>query len=276
MTFLTLLSAGIVYQLAPGTVQNYAVNVRFSGYLPILGGRDANVQVKMGLTATGLPSEKPTELKSVSELNRFSVSMNDAELPFTLSNVKTFFPKTTISFLPSGVVQSTDAPDITMPVRLPGLDAKRLPEISYLPLQLPESLNPNDPPFHFERTFGGGVVKYELTVSKLDEKFIDYSIQLSQDSVVFESSQHIEQPSATGSKWEVHRHLKGSGTAKFNREVALFDFVEVNALEESEVREILTDVRTRRQLNTKLEIKRETPRPEGPSKVLLMPIVPVR
>jgi hypothetical protein len=25
-----------------------------------------------------------------------------------------------------------------------------------------------------------------------------------------------------------------------------------------------------------LEIKRETPRPEGPSKVLLMPIVPVR
>ena len=275
MTLLTLLSVGIVYRLAPGDVQVYSVDVSFSGYLPILGGRDATVRVKMGMSLTGLPSEKPTELKSVSELNRFSVSMNDADLPFTLSNVKTFFPKTTISFLPNGVVQSTDAPEVTMPVRLPGLDAKRLPEISYLPLQLPESSTPTDSPFRFERTFGSGSVKYELSIAKSDENFVDYSIQLTQDSVVFESAQHVEKSSATGSKWEVHRHLTGTGTAKFNRQVGLFDSVSVNALEVSDVREIATDTRTSRRLNTKLEIKRETPRPTGPSEGPLMPIVPV-
>jgi hypothetical protein len=258
MIFFSALALGVVYQMAPGASQSYEVSVLFQGYLPILGGREAKVQVNMGVEVLGLDPKPDGLLRSVSELKQFQVLMNDAELPFNLANVQSFFPKTTISFLPTGEVKATDAPDAKMPIRLPGLDAKRLPEISYLPLQLPTVADQSAPTFRFERLFGGTPVLYEVTESEVDAESIQYTIKLSQQSHAYETSQHVETTEQEKAKWDIRRQLVGNGKATFDRRTGTFQKVLVEANEDSEVRELRSGELSKRHLKTTLSIGRTT------------------
>jgi hypothetical protein len=243
------------YALLAGAKAKYQVNVSFDGYLPILGGRNATVEVAMTADVVGLPT-KGDALQAKSEVSAFEVKMNGAALPFTLANVQKFFPPTAIAFRPDGKVIETDAPDVEMPIRLPGLDAKRFPEISFLPLQLDPGTLELSREFTFDRSFGGSSVQYRLKPDTISDETITFCIVLNQSSDALETTQHIETREPERAKWKLQRSLSGTGTATFDRRLGAFQTVEVNAEELTKVQEIKTGVNSERRLRTRLQITR--------------------
>src|SRR5688500_14619030 len=125
----------IAYGLGPGIKANYDVNVTFDGFIPLFGGQQAKVEVNMAVDVRGLAEDDQKRPRASSEITEFAVLFNGSKLPLTVQSVQEFFPKTTVSLSPQGKILKTDAPDVSLPVRLPGLDAKRFPDITYLPIE---------------------------------------------------------------------------------------------------------------------------------------------
>ena len=131
-----LVLAPAAYKFDAGALHTYKVNVQFEGYLPVLGGNEGIVDVKMGVKVEGLKPEGEA-LRAASELTAFELNFNEVPLPLTLENAVEYFPRTTIQATPLCKILKSDAPNIALPVRLPGLDVKRFPDITYMPLELP-------------------------------------------------------------------------------------------------------------------------------------------
>lgn len=219
-----ILLAGIGYGLLAGQSAQFEVQIDFDGYLPVLGGKEAKATVKMAIDVAGLNSESGELLRASSEIAKFQMVLDEAELPFTANNVRAFFPKTTVSFNRRGKATETDAPKTKLPVRLPGLDSQRFPEITYLPLELPAA---EEESFEFTRAFNGLPVKYSVTRSA-DQAF---KFTLNQTGTRYQlpdgSESTSENPKARGFTFV----LSGSGTAKFDPARGLFSEVKVSAVQ---------------------------------------------
>src|SRR5438105_4052167 len=122
ITVLALLAAvPMRFGFAPGVRADYSVKVRFEGYLPMLGGQSAKIDIAMVAGVSGEAPDAEGHLQVASEVKKFTLSLNDAEMPFGPKSVSAFFPRNTVSLSPEGHVFRTDATDRPMPVRLPGL-----------------------------------------------------------------------------------------------------------------------------------------------------------
>jgi hypothetical protein len=178
--------APAVYKFEPGPALNYTMKSEFNGFIPILGGNEGKVEVTLGVAVQGLaPKEEGPVVTS--DINRFELKFNEAPLPFGLDSVRDFFPKATVGLSPAGKVLTNTTPDRQLPIALPGLDPRRLPDITFVPIELPTEPLEAGKTWTFERAFSGAPMKYEANVQSLDGDLARIGVKISQSLEVLEN-----------------------------------------------------------------------------------------
>jgi hypothetical protein len=258
---LTLLAAATLVKLAysfPVEVKRvYDVKTVFEGYIPILGGHEGKIEVNLVVTAQGLKPAADGAAQVLSTLDDIKVIYNGAPLPFvTLDNAKEYFPPTTISMSPFGATIKTNAPDVQAPVKLPGLDVKRFPDITYLPLQLPEGEAAEGKAYTFKRTFGDSDITYTVTPTKIGDETVEMTVAVSQTYEVLEDEGKEVVKSEKDAVARVRTDMSGTGTATFDRKLGVFKIVNVTANADSAVVDIETKkLSSTRKVKSTLTIK---------------------
>lgn len=248
----SLLAAALVYGFTAGTSADYRMTTTFDGFIPILGGQTGKAEVKLEFNVRGIEPIKD-QYRASSELTKAEIFFNDTLLPLGLDAVKDFFPKTTIEFTPEGRILKTDAPDIQLPVKLPGLDVKRFPDISYLPIEFPKD---DRKTWSFKKSFGGSDVTYTCSVAKADEKTVTLDVKMKQVYTVLESASLEVVTDKEDAENEVTTELNGSGTAIYERKRGLFQKVDISATATSKVRALTeTKPEETRMLKTRLLVE---------------------
>jgi hypothetical protein len=250
---LALMSAA--YKFEPATSHQFQVDVTFDGFLPVLGGNEGVVDAKMGLAVSGL-SPKESNLRATSELNSFELSFNKAKLPFDLSSAEEYFPKTTISLTPAGKIVENNAPDKQLMVRLPGLDVKRFPDITYAPLEFPETGIETGTTWNFTKKFDGADVFYTCTVKNMTDTQAEVSVSVKQtfDSMENEALEIVKSESDAVNR--VKTDMTGTGVVLFNLEKGIPNKVVMTNDSASTVTPIKGGASTVRKLKTTLRLLR--------------------
>jgi hypothetical protein len=244
------------YDFPVGTEAKFKVSVQFDGYIPLFGGKVGKADVVMMVKALAVDSKLP-ELQAVdSEIIDLKAMAFGTTLPLNKNNIGAFFPRAVAKFEPSGLVKLNDAAKVNMPVKLPGLDSQRLPEISYLPLVIDREAASGGTAYEFSRTFNGSVMKYKVTPGKQDETKELFDITVSQESSGFEDAYGNPSPEE-GAKSKLSTVLTGKGTAVFNFEKRMFDEVIVETNGETEITNIKSGKKSTRTLKTTLTITRD-------------------
>jgi hypothetical protein len=247
---------GSSYDFPKGSESKFNVKIQFDGFIPLFGGKIGKADVDMVVRALGV-EPKQADMQSVdSEIVELKAVAFGSSLPLNKNNIGQFFPRAIATFDSSGDVKLNDAPEINMPVKLPGLDSKRLPEISYVPLTIDRQAAAGGTPFEFSRKFNGAVMKYKVTPSPQDEFKQEFTIEVSQDSNSFEDAYGNPIVEAMA-KTKVKTVLTGKGSATFNMEKRMFDKVIVETNADSDVTIIKTGKTSKRSLKTTLTIVRD-------------------
>lgn len=208
--------APIAYGFSPQTAVDYKVDVVFDGFLPILGGNEGKAEVGMSVKVAGLSADG-ANLRASNEMTAFKISFNGAPLPLTLESAVEYFPKTTVSVTPQGKIVKSDAPNRTLPVKLPGLDVKRFPDITYLPIELPAGEIANGTTWEFKKSFGDADMDYTCTVKSLDDKTVTIGVVVKQEYSVLENDSLEVVKDRSDAVSEVKTILNGTGTVVFDR-----------------------------------------------------------
>ena len=250
VAFLIALQGPVLrYDFAPGTERTYRMSVDFDGFLPVFGGKQAKANAAMTVIVKGLAITADADMKTSSEITAMKVVLNGATMPLNEKNVSAFFPKTTIEFSRYGAVTRSDAPDTKLPVRLPGLDAKRFPEISYLPIELAKEAVTVGKEYAFSRKFGDSLVNYRVVPTAISQTEVVFDVKLQQEYVEFEDSRcnPISEADATV---KVSTTVEATGSATFDMRRGSFRSVRLVAKSKGEATDKLSSARTRRDLTT--------------------------
>ncbi|MBS1713976.1 MAG: hypothetical protein JST30_06530 [Armatimonadetes bacterium] len=243
----------LAYGFGPGTKLTYDANVTFEGFLPLMGGNEGKVDVKMAVAVAGA---EPVEgyLKSTSEIKEFDVSFNDAKLPLDLSNVTELFPKTTITLAPTGRIATTDAPDKKLPVRLPGLDVKHFPDVTYVPIELPSHPEAGVK-WTFAREFGSAPIDYECELGEKTGDLQRVKVKLKQSYRDFESKALETVKEESDAEWDVTTTMNGEGWVDFDTVRGAVSQFEIKNTAIGQAKNLKTGKTSERKLVTKYVIK---------------------
>ena len=244
------------YDFPVGSEVKFNVKIEFDGFIPLFGGKVGKTDVDMVVRALGVESKKSDHQTVDSEITELKAVAFGSTLPLNKNNIGQFFPRAKAVIEPNGVVTENDAPDVNMPVKLLGLDSRRLPEISYVPLLINVNAADAGKPYEFTRSFNGAPMKYKVTPTVQNETAEAFDIEISQDSNGFEDAYGNPASEATA-RSKVKTVLTGNGKATFNLAKKLFDKVVVETNGETEVTNIKTGKTSKRSLKTTLTILRD-------------------
>lgn len=254
----TLLVAGLlfktVYAFTPDTKLTYDVSVNFNGFLPLFGGNEGTVDVKMGVDVAGQAPDNGN-LKATSEIKEFEVAFNGAKLPLAVENVNEFFPKTTITLEPTGKILTNDAPDKKLPVRLPGLDVKRFPDITYVPIELPADGLAEGTAWTFTRDFGGTPINYSCKAASRADAVWKIDVKLEQKYTVLESPSLEVVTKTEDAVNEVTTTMTGEGVVEFDAGLGRVAAATMTNTAVSEAKSLKSGDVKKRSLVTKYTIK---------------------
>lgn len=243
-----------VYQFDATTKLDYDVAVTFTGFLPLLGGNEGKAEVNMGVRVSGLDKDSDN-LRASSELTSFDIKFNGAKLPLDIESAKGYFPKTTVSMTTAGKVVKSDAPNISLPVRLPGLDVKRFPDITYLPIELDGKELKVGGKWEFSRMFGDSPMQYSCTVNEVNGDLATIAVTVQQEYSVFEDeSLEIVKNEKDAISW-VKTVLTGSGTVVFDAAKGVARTVAMENSSMSTVTSLSDGSKTERKLDSTLKVK---------------------
>lgn len=248
-------SALLAYSFPLDEARSFDVKVVFDGYIPLLGGQQGKVEVNLGVEAKGQKPDDKGDLQVNSELKAISVVFNGAPLNFvTIESAKDYFPLTLISISKFGETLKTNAPDLQLPIKLPGLDIKRFPDITYLPLELPKEGAEMGKSYSFKKIFGESNVLYKVTPRAITDDAVDMDLTLEQKYSVLENESVEVVKNEKDAVSVVETDLKGKGKAKFDRKLGCFSLVNVSADANSVVTDLKTKKTSQRKLKTSLDI----------------------
>ncbi|HVT11022.1 MAG TPA: hypothetical protein VHE55_02040 [Fimbriimonadaceae bacterium] len=255
---LTLLAAATVVKLAysfPVDVKRtYDVKTTFEGYVPLLSGIEGKVEVNLVMAAQGEKPDADGNTQVLGTLEDIKLLLNGEVMSIvTLDMVKPYFPPTTISISPVGETLRTNAPDLPFPVKLPGLDIKRIPDITYLPVQLPPDGAEEGKSYTFKRAFGDSDMTYTATPTKVTDDAVDLDVTIAQNYDVLESDSNEVVKDKKDAASTVHTTLTGKGTATFDRHLGIFTNVAID----SSAHSVVTDIETKKETTRDLKIKQE-------------------
>lgn len=256
MTMMVAAVAMGAYQFDAKTKLDYDVNVVFDGFLPLLGGNEGVADVKFGVQVNGLEPDD-LGLRSSIELTAFELSFNGGKLPMLdVNSAKVYFPKTTVSSTKTGKVLKSDAPDIQLPVRLPGLDIKRFPDITYLPIELDGRALETGMKWEFSRMFGDSPMTYSCEVKEMRNGTIaTIAVKVRQSYEVLEDETLEIVPEVKGAFARVKTDLTGEGTVIFDGAKGVAAMVDMANKSVSTVTEIKSGKSTTRKLDSKLTVR---------------------
>jgi hypothetical protein len=241
------------YSFPAGSRFLFDFQVNMEGYLPLLGRPQSNVEVKLVLEAAGLGSEPDGNASVICDLLEMKASLSGVPLPFTVDNVKSFFPKATLSVAPTGKVLKTDVPDVQLPVRLPGLDPKRIPDITFLPIEFPAGELEVGKPWNFKRTFNGSDATYTVTTTKVGDEEVSFEVKLVQATTLFEDSKGNEVKSESEAANKVETAFTGSGAVVFDRKRGLSKSFIADSEAVSQVTDLKSGNKSERRVKSKLK-----------------------
>lgn len=217
MTNLTAALAMVpaVFGFQSGQTYDYTMTAKFDGFLPILGGAVGVVDVEMGVRVRSLD---PVEgrLKVTNEISDFAMKFGGAPLPFGLEDVNRFFPRTSVELTPLGQVVKNDAPNLSLPIRLPGLDVKRFPDITYLPVVFPEGGVAEGQSWSFTKKFGDTEVSYQATATQIEGDLLTLDVDVEQEFTVYEDAALQTLPDEKNAVTRATTKMTGEGTVVFD------------------------------------------------------------
>ncbi|HRK23187.1 MAG TPA: hypothetical protein PLX06_15315 [Fimbriimonadaceae bacterium] len=258
MLLASIAAATLTYAFPVGSKSLYDFQVNLEGPIPMLGRAQSQVEVKMVLEVAGLGA-KEGGFAVTSDLTEMRASMGGVVLPFTVENVKAFFPKTNLLVAPTGKILKTDAPDVQLPVRLPGLDSKRLPDVSFLPVELPAEGIEVGKSFTFQKNLGGSEATFTVTPTAIDETKAEMNVKLSQSYETLETANGDETKDEKAAVNRLKTELKGSGKFVFDRKLGLTKSLAADSLAVTEVTPVKGGVKSERRITTKIRVdRRET------------------
>ncbi len=254
----TLVAAGLIgagtYNIKAKDTLQYDFTVLMDGFLPVLGGNEGKAEVAFGVLISGLEGEAGN-LKVSNELTSCAIKFNGAKVPLTLANVTDFFPKTTVVFAPSGQVIKNDAPDRKLPFRLPGLDVKRFPDITYLPIEFPADALANGQTWTFKKSFGEADLNYTCTVSALTADEATIQVGVKQEYDVFENETAEIVKDQKDAESQVHTTLDGTGEVHFDIKRGIAKSVHMLNKSVSKLTDLATKAVKERKLDSTLDFK---------------------
>jgi peptidoglycan hydrolase-like protein with peptidoglycan-binding domain len=156
---LALVSA-LTYRFPIGQPVTYQADMKFDGYLPILGIGQGKAEVKGTFEVVG-----KTETSARAKLTAFTVTFNGEKVPIDLDDAQKYVPGGTFTYSPTGQVSSWDAPTVVAPIRVPGLDLKHLPEVLFLPIAFPPAGIDDGKSFTLSLSLSGGKADYTVTLT---------------------------------------------------------------------------------------------------------------
>lgn len=254
---LSLLAATLLtFSIGPGLKASYDVTVDLEGYLPILGGRKGKVKVEMTVGVAGRVSDENGNAQVLAQVDRFRLSLDGSVLPFGSKSIQSFFPPNLVSLLPTGQVIRSDAKKLSMPVRLPGLDSRQLPAISFLPICFPPEGVEVGKSFTFVRRFGSSDATYEVTPMSLSDGGCSFSLVIHQSETTYEDLSHNPLATRESASFEVSTNVDGKGTVEFDRVRGLVSSAKFDVASKGSVLELKSGLKSERELSTNLGIRR--------------------
>lgn len=258
---LTLAAAAMAYGFGPDTTVTYVSNVDFDGMIPVLGGQEGKAEVRMEIRVNGLTLDESGNQRVTSELTDFRMEFNGARMPFTVANVSDFLPKATVLFTPQGEVLENDAPDRDLPVKLPFLHPKRIPDITFLPIQFPRTPVEVGTKWEFERQFGDVPVVYKVEAKQIEGDKATLAVEVSQTYTVLEDESKSVAAKQEDAIAQVKTVVEGTGTIVFDMAKKLVQSTDVQAKSVSTVTDLKDGKSTTRELLIRIRL---APKPASP------------
>lgn len=244
------------YRFDVGVPTRYVVEVGFNGYIPILGGTEGKVDVKMDVEVRGLEPDDKGRLRTASEIRDFELRFNEAKMPLGLSNVTDFFPKTTVTMEPTGRVLASDAPKTDLPVKLPGLEQDRFPEITYLPVELPTDGLEVGKAWRFERNFGKTPIRYEAKAVAIEGDDARIEVSIVQEYEVMEDASRNVVEKQADAEARVATRVTGKGVGTFDLRLGSFKDLEVVSTAVAKVTSLKAKTVSERNLRIRHRVRR--------------------
>lgn len=245
----------ISYSLPQDQPLTYEVGVTFDGFIPLFGGQQGKVMVSMVVAAKGETPTAEGTPRAVCELQDCQLLFNDAPIPIGIDAVKEYFPKTTVTMTPQGKVLKTDAPSKDVPIRLPGLDMQRFPDITYLTVEFPETGVEEGAEWFFKKAFGGSDMTFKMKATKITDAAVEMDVAIDQTADYMEDEAKQVVPEERDAAAKVHVVVKGTGKAVFNRARGVMESTTITGSADSTVTPIAGGESTKRNLALKVESK---------------------
>lgn len=259
MSLLAALSlAPFVYAFDVKVPLQYRLQTTFDGFLPVFGGNEGKVDVDLLVNVTPQPA-KDGAICTQSAIADATILFDDAPLPLGVDAITQYFPKTTITMSPQGKTLTTDAPNIVAPVRLPGLDVKRFPEIVYIPLEFSTKAVEVGDSWTFTRSFAGSDVNYVAKLSGTTDDSLAIDVTIDQSYTMLEDESLAPVTDRAKAENEVTTTLKGTGKGKFSRKLGVFTQFTMEAISKSVVKPMKSGKATERNLKTIFKVSLTKP-----------------
>ena len=232
----------------------YEVNMKFDGFIPILGGQNGVVDVDLGVSALGLKNDADGHPQVATELRAIKVKFNGASMPLDINNAKTYFPKTTVSLTPQGRILKSDAPSMALPIRLPGLDIRRMPDVTFLPVEFPADGVEVGKEWSYKKSFGDSDVTFNLKATSVNDDKVEMDVKMAQSYDTLEDSALAIPSNPKDAVAKVHTDMTGEGKAVFDRKLGLIRSAVIDADAKSKSVNIESKASTDRELKSHLSI----------------------
>lgn len=252
---LALALATAEYKIEPAAKHSYVMDAEFNGFLPILGGNEGKAEIRMGIAVSG-EAKADSELKIASEISAFSIKFNGAPLPLGLEAVQDFFPKAVVTIDRQGKVLANTAPNTPLPVRLPGLDPRRLPDITFVPLEFSSQELKPGLAWSFDREFSGAPLAYSCKVESVEGDLATVSVAVKQEFTALENEGLEVVKKEEDAVASVKTVMTGSGRVWFNLSGGYAMGSEMQNLAISTVTPLKQGRKSERRLTTKLNVAR--------------------
>ena len=250
-----LAASVLAYSFPSGSKAIYDFQVDMDGYVPIMGRTQNQILVKLVVEVRGSGNTSEGNVGVTSDFTEMKASLGGVSLPFTVDDVKTYFPKTTLTLSAQGKVIKTDAPDIEMPIRLPGLDSKRFPDISFLPLEFPAEGVELGRAWNFKRKFGSSDIDYTATPTEIKDDSATFEVKILQKTSFFEDASAYEAKEEKNAVNRVEMTFTGAGQVVFDRKRGLVQKFNAVSQALSKVTNLKTSETSNRSLKTTLKVE---------------------